>query len=777
MSFRMSSIQFMTNYKASLNKTYREQAKILEQGDGSSIHRGSDDPIGYSKLLRYTVSDNENDQYQKNVDTAISWMKTSDNAASNISDRMKTFSEKTVEAANSYLSEADSKSIAKEMFSQIEEIVAVANTQQGDRYIFAGQKDTTEPYVLSHDTYQRGISKTLDAKQAAFFKGASGDINSTLYQFLTIDYTDPDTGLTGTYYLDTISGYVYTKEFVDEGYKELLAQGYTSITETDKISETAQKLEKTYAVGYISTKSLIDAWETVNSASEAALLDVIRGEAADSHKELKEALKIIYDNDYGTVVTNLSNAKSSVVASFKDVPEDELMYNYTFKVDSDSYPDYIIKVHTIRTVESKSGEYSVGDAKQELADLVAKYPTDTVIVPSTDPATPATLIDYKVTSTQGTELTGVSWSTYDSETGVINTDVKVAEIGGSDWNTNSTYKNKVIENIITAVDEYALQGLYSDVANDDDSTDFLPNSSGTDLDSTAKADNIAKNILETVKSTYPDYDLASEVTSTQMDTLARSELVYLAMGKAQDYGVEKFLVAHAFNNQGIIRDDVTSEEDSYITYETQTNGKLKVTGINVRLYNVDEKHNVTEIVDEVTGRPEPVKFTFATIDQKVVKYLGDDNYISMVKMNGANDKSSDIVNLHGNDLFGCDIFDDQYSGNTQSGCAMLNNMLTVYTFTDACDEKWLDSDGVTLSDVAHSTVTIAETTLGSRLNLYDSVSEMLDNQKVTITNDITNVSGTDIAELATRLMEITTLYNMSLSLGGRVLPQSLADYL
>ena len=54
---------------------------------------------------------------------------------------------------------------------------------------------------------------------------------------------------------------------------------------------------------------------------------------------------------------------------------------------------------------------------------------------------------------------------------------------------------------------------------------------------------------------------------------------------------------------------------------------------------------------------------------------------------------------------------------------------------------------------------------------------MLYNQSVTITNDITNVSGTDVAELATRLMEITTLYNMALALGGRVLPQSLADYL
>ena len=202
-SFRMSSIQFMNNYKTALNNAYREQAKILEKGDGSSIHRASDDPIGYSKLLRYTVASNENDQYQKNVNNGVSWMKTSDNAVVNIADRMKTFAEKTVAAANSYNTEADFTSIGKEMFSEIEQIISVANTQQGDRYIFSGQKDTTEPFLLSNDTYERGVAKTLDAKQAAFFKGTSGDDNVTLYQMLTLEYGDR------TYYLDTHSGYIY----------------------------------------------------------------------------------------------------------------------------------------------------------------------------------------------------------------------------------------------------------------------------------------------------------------------------------------------------------------------------------------------------------------------------------------------------------------------------------------------------------------------------------------------------------------------------------------
>ena len=149
----------------------------------------------------------------------------------------------------------------------------------------------------------------------------------------------------------------------------------------------------------------------------------------------------------------------------------------------------------------------------------------------------------------------------------------------------------------------------------------------------------------------------------------------------------------------------------------------------------------------------------------------------MVKLNGATDRNSDIVNLTGQDMFGCDIFDDAYSGNELSGSAMLNNMLTVYEQVAGNDVHWLTSDGVTLSDVAHATLTIAQTTMGSRLQLYTSVQDMLQNQNAVITEDITRVSSTDIAQLATKLMELTTIYNLALSLGGRVLPQSLLDYL
>ena len=149
----------------------------------------------------------------------------------------------------------------------------------------------------------------------------------------------------------------------------------------------------------------------------------------------------------------------------------------------------------------------------------------------------------------------------------------------------------------------------------------------------------------------------------------------------------------------------------------------------------------------------------------------------MVKLNGAADPASDTINVTGTEIYGNDIFDDSNSGNDSSGCAMLNEMLAVYAQVKGSNSKWLSSDGITIAKVSHNTVTIAETKIGARSQLYSSVSDMLENQADNITEDITNISSTDVAKLAVKLMEMTTLYNMSLSMGGRILPQTLADYL
>ncbi len=432
---RISSTQMVSNYLKQLNNSYNNQTKLMEQSDGSKLHRPSDDSVGYSKYLRYQISDNENSQYQSNVKTAISWMENSDSAMINMKDILTTINGKAQAAANETNTTSDLQSIAKEVYAELQELVSLGNTQVGDRYLFAGQSDTTEPFTLSTTKVQRGDTYTLSEKQSGFFSDA--DTSGSLTQLLKLDGSDGS-----SYYLNTTNGNVYTEDFVKTGYADKISAGQTTVADGDNV---------------------------------------------------------------GTI---------------------------TFG----------------------------------------------------------------------------SVSTYFENTGKI----------------NSTGEG----------------------------TRFSINVDGTDVD-----------------------------------------------------------------------------------------------------------------------------LTFATVEQQIVSYEGDFKYISMVKQNGSVDPTADTVNATGKDLFGTDIFDDANSGNTASGSAALNNLLAMYEKLDTGDNHWMGEQGVTIASQAHSIVINAETKMAARQNVYSEVSSMLTTQSETITSDINDVSGTDIAELAVKLMEAQTIYNLSLSVGGRILPSSLADYL
>jgi len=445
-------------YQKQLNDANTRQTTLLEQGDGSKLHRPSDNPVDYAKYIRYDTSLNENEQYTNNVNNGLAWMKISDAALVNMTAIQTTFKEKTIAAANDTNNTVDMASIGKEMMAEIQELVSLGNTMQGDSYVFGGQKDLTRPFSLSDGQMFRGLAKTLDETQQGFFSGDLGmEETGTLRQMLSLTgtYTDSEGNeVTETYYMNTKNGCIYTKDFVDNGYKDKLA--------------------------------------------------------ADS---------------------------SAVVTA---------------------------------------------------ADAAGRFNDETTV------------------DSQGLPTTAFKVSTYFKNTGEII----------------------------------------------DSSADF----------------------------------------SATID------------GKS-------------------------------------------------------------------------VTFTFDTVAQQIANFTGDQKYVSMVKKNGTTEPTADTVNVTAVEIFGTDIFDDPASGNAPSGTAMINQMLTIHAKVVGDDHIWLDTDGVTIADEAHAQTIKAETKMGARTQLYNSVNSMLNTQNEIITGDITDTSATDVAKLAVQLMQEQTIYNMSLSLGARILPQSLADYL
>lgn len=444
---RIGSLQMVSRYQKQLNTAAEEQAKLMEQSDGQSLHRPSDDPVRYSNWLRYSTEQNENEQYQKNVDAGKSWMQRTDGAVSGMADIFKTLKEKTIQAAQSPHQDTDMDAIAKDMTAKLHEIVSLGNSQQGDRYIFSGQSDLTQPFLLTEKTVARGVPKTLDDQQSKFF--ADTNVSGRMKQMITLQGDDKN-----EYYLDTKTGDIYSYDFMKDGYKKKVAAGQTE----------------------------------VNPAADRA----------------------------GTL----------------------------------------------------GGAFNVSDNFLNTGQI-------------------------KDASTNPPAAAGK----------------------GAGWSQSITVNGQTV------------------------------------------------------------------------------------------------------------------------------NLKLK------------------------------------TIDQQIVKYQGDFKQISMVKKNGAVEPTADTVNATAKEIFGEDIFDDEKSGNTYSGTAAINDMLTVAAKVDSSDVNWLISDGVTLADESHNNVVISQDHIAARHNVYKGVADILDDYAVSIKQDISDTNSTDVAKLAVQLMQASAIYNMSLSVGSRILPPTLTDYL
>lgn len=230
---RIASLHMKDRYLKQLNRTFEEKTRLMEQSDGDKIHRPSDDAVGYSKFLRYSGSLTENTQYQTNVKTAVSWMKNSDAALADMAKCFSTIVEKS-NAAQGTNTLTDMKAIASEMKVMVQQAVADANTQVDGRYLFSGQSDLVQPYSMSEKKFDRGLSKTLDDKQTSFFNSGTGDSvtasSGGMAQMLAMKGSDNN-----TYYLNTKTGKIYSKEFMDKGYKDKIASGQTTVQPGDEV--------------------------------------------------------------------------------------------------------------------------------------------------------------------------------------------------------------------------------------------------------------------------------------------------------------------------------------------------------------------------------------------------------------------------------------------------------------------------------------------------------------------------------------------------------------
>ena len=163
-------------------------------------------------------------------------------------------------------------------------------------------------------------------------------------------------------------------------------------------------------------------------------------------------------------------------------------------------------------------------------------------------------------------------------------------------------------------------------------------------------------------------------------------------------------------------------------------------------------------------------YTIQTSSKQVATYNGDDNKISMVIKPGEVNSANDSVNLTGSDIFGDNIFGGK-------GTALIDDLMVIKDKIKSGDVAWLGDDGMTLAGKLHDQVVNAQVETSTRQASYQMAKTMMESKNTTIKDDINTASAANIPKLITDMQMAETVYRLSLSVGSKIIPPSLADYL
>ncbi len=185
---RVTTNVLYETYIKDINRQYQSLFKTQrELATGKKLSTPSDDPARVGKLLDSKSFLSRLDQYERNVDSGISYLGVAENALSDGTDMLTRLKELAVLNATDTATQDMRKVAAIEAQSLFEGLRSLGNTSFEGGYIFAGNKTDTQPFdaagVYNGDSGERVIninansSMTLGVNGDKVFKGTGGGVD------------------------------------------------------------------------------------------------------------------------------------------------------------------------------------------------------------------------------------------------------------------------------------------------------------------------------------------------------------------------------------------------------------------------------------------------------------------------------------------------------------------------------------------------------------------------------------------------------------------------
>lgn len=118
---------------------------------GKRINTLSDDPMGMVNATGIKSTLKGLDQLERGLSLGKTWLTASESALTQAQNLVSDAKTLAIQMANSSISSSNRENAAIMVQHQLEQLVSLANTQVGDRYIFSGNHTDTPPFELDAD--------------------------------------------------------------------------------------------------------------------------------------------------------------------------------------------------------------------------------------------------------------------------------------------------------------------------------------------------------------------------------------------------------------------------------------------------------------------------------------------------------------------------------------------------------------------------------------------------------------------------------------------------
>ena len=163
---RITNRVMNNNLLLNLNRGLTRLDRLNNQlGSKKQINVPSDDPVKAGVILRTSSSIRETEQYIRNNRAAESWLDSSDIVLKDVIAVIHRAKELGVNGASSHLDETARQALADEVEQLHGNLLQLANSSHGGRYLFAGQYTQTAPFELE-DPDAEGLSNVLFLEKA-----------------------------------------------------------------------------------------------------------------------------------------------------------------------------------------------------------------------------------------------------------------------------------------------------------------------------------------------------------------------------------------------------------------------------------------------------------------------------------------------------------------------------------------------------------------------------------------------------------------------------------